>query len=66
MWCMDSISTPLWWIGFILARVELNSCKFDAGYKISALDVENAMMRHPAVREVAVVGIPDEALGQKV
>ena len=37
-----------------------------AGYKISALDVENALLAHPAVREVAVVGIPDERLGQKV
>ena len=44
------------------------SCKWlplCAGYKISAMDVENALLAHPAVREVAVVGIPDEQLGQK-
>ncbi len=29
------------------------------------MDVENALLTHPDVREVAVVGIPDEQLGQK-
>ncbi len=29
------------------------------------MDVENALLMHPAVREVAIVGIPDEQFGQK-
>ena len=46
--------------------MEITETINNAGYKISALDVENALMRHPAVREAAVVGVPDEMLGQKV
>jgi len=29
-------------------------------------EIENALGRHPAVREVAVVGIPHEELGEEV
>ena len=36
------------------------------GYKISALDVERAFLSHPAVLEIAVVGVEDETWGQKV
>jgi long-chain acyl-CoA synthetase len=37
-----------------------------AGSKISPLEVEDALCRHPAVREVAVVGKPDADLGERV
>ena len=36
------------------------------GYKISALDVERAFLSHPAVLEIAVVGVEDETWGQQV
>jgi len=32
------------------------------GENISSVEVEGALLRHPAVREVAVVGLPDERL----
>lgn len=36
------------------------------GYKISALAIENVLAAHPAVREVAVVGLPHPALGDEI
>lgn len=37
-----------------------------AGYRISPLDVENALITHPAVAEAAVAGRPDELRGEVV
>jgi long-chain acyl-CoA synthetase len=36
------------------------------GSNISPVEVERVLMAHPAVRDAAVVGIPDAALGQRV
>ncbi|RJQ74690.1 acyl-CoA synthetase [Pseudonocardiaceae bacterium YIM PH 21723] len=36
------------------------------GYKVGAGEVESCLLTHPAVREVAVVGVPDDDLGQRV
>jgi long-chain acyl-CoA synthetase len=36
------------------------------GSNISPLEVEDVLMTHPAVRDAAVVGIPDVRLGQRV
>ena len=36
------------------------------GYKISALAIENVLAAHPAVREVAVVGLPHPTLGDEI
>lgn len=37
-----------------------------SGYRIGPLEVEEVVMKHPAVREVAVVGAPDPVRGVKV
>lgn len=37
-----------------------------SGYRIGPFDVENVLIDHPAVTDVAVVGKPDEARGEKV
>jgi acyl-coenzyme A synthetase/AMP-(fatty) acid ligase len=37
-----------------------------AGYRIGPQEVENALIKHPAVRECAVVGAPDAERGQIV
>jgi malonyl-CoA/methylmalonyl-CoA synthetase len=36
------------------------------GYKIGAGEVENALLEHPVVAEVAVVGVADDDLGERV
>jgi len=36
------------------------------GSKISPVEVERILMAHPAVRDAAVVGVPDPDLGQRV
>lgn len=37
-----------------------------SGYNIGGPEVEEALMRHPAVRECAVIGVPDTARGMVV
>jgi malonyl-CoA/methylmalonyl-CoA synthetase len=36
------------------------------GYKVGAGEVEAALLEHPAVREAAVVGAPDDDLGERI
>jgi acyl-coenzyme A synthetase/AMP-(fatty) acid ligase len=37
-----------------------------SGYRIGPFEVESALLKHPAVLEAAVVGVPDELRGQAV
>ena len=36
------------------------------GYRVGAGEVEACLLEHPSVREAAVVGLPDEDLGQRI
>ncbi len=49
----------------ILGRTSVDILK-SGGYKLSALEIEEVLREHPAVSEAAVVGIPDEAWGDRV
>lgn len=49
----------------ILGRTSVDILK-SGGYKLSALEIEEVLRTHPAVGEVAVVGVPDEAWGDRV
>jgi malonyl-CoA/methylmalonyl-CoA synthetase len=49
----------------ILGRTSVDILK-SGGYKLSALEIEEVLREHPAVGEVAVVGLPDEAWGERV
>jgi len=49
----------------ILGRRSIDIIK-TGGYKISALEIEEVFRTHPAVRECAVVGAPDEYWGERV
>ena len=55
-------SPPYW---RILGRTSVDIIK-SGGYKISALEIENALLGHPAVNECAVVGLEDETQGQVI
>jgi acetyl-CoA synthetase len=37
-----------------------------SGHRLSTMELESALVRHPAVAEAAVVGKPDEITGQAV
>ena len=37
-----------------------------AGWTMSAVEIEDALLRHPDVDEIAVIGVPDELRGQVV
>ena len=49
----------------VLGRTSVDILK-SAGYKLSAPAIEEALRRHPDVRDAAVVGLPDETYGQRV
>jgi malonyl-CoA/methylmalonyl-CoA synthetase len=49
----------------ILGRTSVDIIK-SGGYKLSALELEEHLREHPWVHEVAVVGVPDEAWGERV
>jgi fatty acid CoA ligase FadD36 len=49
----------------IVGRASTDLIK-SGGYRIGAGEVENALLDHPAVHEAAVVGAPNEDLGQEI
>jgi malonyl-CoA/methylmalonyl-CoA synthetase len=49
----------------ILGRTSVDILK-SGGYKLSALEIEEVLREHPAVSEVAVVGLPDAMWGERV
>jgi len=49
----------------ILGRLSVDIIK-SGGYKLSALEIEDALRQHPAIRECAVVGVEDDTWGEAV
>jgi malonyl-CoA/methylmalonyl-CoA synthetase len=49
----------------ILGRTSIDILK-SGGHKISALEIEEVLLEHPAIAECAVVGVPDKEWGQRV
>ncbi|MDC0770931.1 AMP-binding protein [Streptomyces sp. HD] len=49
----------------LLGRKDTDLIK-SGGYRIGAGEVEDALLAHPAVTEAAVIGVPDDRLGQRV
>src|SRR5438477_209432 len=49
----------------LLGRTSTDVLK-SGGYKLSALEIEEALRAHPAIAEVAVIGLPDETWGDRV
>ena len=50
--------------GYVEIRDRLKDVIISGGENISSVEVEGLLLRHPAVQEVAVVGIPDERWGE--
>ncbi|MDA1049710.1 MAG: acyl-CoA synthetase [Planctomycetota bacterium] len=49
----------------IMGRQSVDIIK-SGGYKLSALEIEATLLEHPAIRECAVVGVPDDTWGEAV
>jgi len=52
--------------GYIFYQGRTDDIISSAGYRIGPMEVENALMEHPAVLECAVVGSPDPERGEVV
>jgi fatty-acyl-CoA synthase len=50
--------------GYVEIRDRIKDVIISGGENISSVEVEGALLRHPGVREVAVVGMPDEKWGE--
>jgi malonyl-CoA/methylmalonyl-CoA synthetase len=49
----------------LLGRTSTDIIK-TGGYKVSALEIEDALREHPAIADAAVIGAPDDDWGQRV
>ncbi|MBI3879098.1 MAG: AMP-binding protein [Verrucomicrobia bacterium] len=49
----------------IMGRLSVDIIK-SGGYKLSALEIEAALLEHPDIRECAVIGVPDATWGEVV
>ena len=50
--------------GYVEIRDRLKDVIISGGENISSVEVEGVLLRHPAVQEAAVVGLPDERWGE--
>jgi fatty-acyl-CoA synthase len=52
--------------GYLVISDRKKDVIISGGENVSSIEVEDALMSHPAVREAAVIGIPDEKWGELV
>jgi fatty-acyl-CoA synthase len=52
--------------GYLVISDRKKDVIISGGENVSSIEVEDALMSHPAVREAAVIGIPDERWGELV
>ncbi len=50
--------------GYVEIRDRIKDVIISGGENVSSVEVEGTLLRHPAVQEVAVVGMPDERWGE--
>jgi fatty-acyl-CoA synthase len=50
--------------GYVEIRDRLKDVIISGGENISSIEVEGVLLRHPAVQEAAIVGLPDERWGE--
>jgi cyclohexanecarboxylate-CoA ligase len=51
--------------GYVRVTGRLKDIIIRGGMNISAREIEDHLVRHPVIADVAVVGMPDERLGEK-
>jgi fatty-acyl-CoA synthase len=52
--------------GYLFVVDRLKDMIITGGFNVYSAEVEQALMQHPAVRDCAVVGLPDEKWGERV
>ena len=52
--------------GYLVISDRKKDVIISGGENVSSIEVEDALMSHPAVKEVAVIGIPDEKWGELI
>ncbi len=52
--------------GYLVISDRKKDVIISGGENVSSIEVEDALMSHPAVKEVAVIGIPDQKWGEQV
>ncbi|MCA1841842.1 MAG: AMP-binding protein [Actinobacteria bacterium] len=52
--------------GFLYLRDRKSDMIISGGYNVYPREVEDILLSHPAVREAAIVGLPDERWGERV
>jgi fatty-acyl-CoA synthase len=50
--------------GYVEIRDRLKDVIISGGENISSVEVEGTLLRHPAVQEAAIVGMPDDTWGE--
>jgi fatty-acyl-CoA synthase len=50
--------------GYVEIRDRIKDVIISGGENISSIEVEGTLLRHPAIQEVAIVGLPDEKWGE--
>ncbi|OPX18940.1 MAG: AMP-dependent synthetase [Desulfobacca sp. 4484_104] len=51
--------------GYIYFQAREDDMIKSSGFRLAPSEIEDALIRHPAVRDAGVVGIPDEIIGQR-
>jgi long-chain acyl-CoA synthetase len=52
--------------GFVFVTGRIKELIIKGGENIAPREIDEALLRHPAVLEAAAVGIPDESYGQEI